>query len=155
MESSENQITEPQNKLELSKIAINHLKETRKWANFLAILGFISIGFMVIVGLFAGAMMSMFYDDTLGVPFPSAGFTIIYFVMGLIYFFPTLYLYRFSTWIRKALLSSESGDLSQAFSNLRSLYRYLGILSIIGLAIYLLFFIYFMVLGGMSSGFMT
>jgi len=124
--------------LVVSPAASGYLNETGKWGKFLAILGFCFIGLFVIIGLFAGTIFS-----TLGqsqeMPVPGFVFGLIYVVMGLVYFFPVLYLLKFTNHLRRALISKNSQELDAAFENLKSHYKYIGILMIIVLAIYVLF----------------
>lgn len=128
--------------LSLSKSAIVFLEETRKWTNFLSILGFIGIGIMVVFGLFAGAIMSTM-SNTLGAPvdaFPGF-FGFIYIIMALVYFFPVLYLYRFGAKLKVALKTHDNTMLTLALENLKSHYKFVGIVAVIMLSIYLLTFL--------------
>jgi hypothetical protein len=70
----------------------------------------------------------------------------VYIVLAVIYFFPCLFLYRFSTKMKTALNGNEQTDLTLSFQNLKSLFRYIGVITVIILAIYLIA-ILFIVLG--------
>ncbi len=133
-------------KMELSKETLGHLNETRKWTNFLAIIGFVFIVFIIFLAFFMSSVFSSMEHET---DFPISGTLIgfIYLAMGLIYFFPILYLYKFSTFAKKALFTQNSTDLNEAFKNLKSHYRFMGILTIIMFSVYALIFIVGMVLG--------
>lgn len=122
--------------MNLSDFSKQNLNETRKWTFFLAILGFVFIGLMVIASFSIGAIFSELGDDSM--PFPSSMLGGIYFVMGIIYFFPIYYLYKFSTHMKNALASGEDISLDEAFKNLKSHYKFVGILTIVVLSIYLL-----------------
>ncbi len=127
-------------KLEISDEISYYLSEIGKWANFLAILGFIAIGLMVLGGLFASTIFTMFSGkagpDLMG--FPSYTIGIVYIVFAILYFFPVNYLYNFSVNIKKALLANDSTLLNRAFVNLKSHYKYIGIMTIIVISIYIL-----------------
>ena len=114
------------------------LNETRKWTMFIAILGFIGIGFFIIASLFVGTLFNMAKQP---LPFPSIYLTVLYILLGIIYFFPFYYLYRFSVKAKDALRTGLTADLSLAFINLKSHYKFLGILCIIVLSFYVLAFI--------------
>ena len=120
--------------LEFNDEAQTYLRETKQWAKFLAILGFIFIGLIVIVAL----GMSVIFPSTNYANFPSVMVAIIYLLLGVLYFFPVLYLYRFSSHMDKALTGKSLLDLNTAFKNLKSHYRFLGIFTIIILAFYIL-----------------
>jgi ABC-type multidrug transport system fused ATPase/permease subunit len=109
------------------------LKETAKWAFFIAILGIFGIAFM-----FLGAIASFFVFDALPqssqtqVPFDMGVATsIFYLVMALLYIFPVYYLLQFSTKLKKALNTKNDEVLANAFEMLKSHYKYIGVLFII------------------------
>lgn len=113
-----------------------YLSEVAKWGKFLAIIGFVMIGIMVLAGMFAGAVMSMFLpQEAVGVA--GGGFFTFFYLMGaLLYFFPVLYLHRFSGKMQEALRLQDEELLTSSFANLKSLFKFLGILTIIMLAFY-------------------
>lgn len=114
-----------------------YLYETAKWGKFLAIVGFVMVGFMVIAALFAGSIMSMMGNEAFAM-MGGAFITILYLAMAAIYFMPCLYLYRFSTKTKAALDLGSSMDLTEAFSNLKSVYKFWGILTAVMLGFYAL-----------------
>jgi uncharacterized RDD family membrane protein YckC len=111
------------------------LDETRKWAKFLAILGFIFCGLMVLVGLVFTMFIDTMAPEAAGI-FPPVLMFVIYFLMALLYFFPSLYLYKFAERARLAIVSKNADTLTGAVSSLRDCFRYLGIVSIIVMIIY-------------------
>ena len=123
------------NQLTISPLASGYLNETSKWAKFLAIVGFCMVGLIVIGALFAGTLLS-----SLGAGLPGSGFmiTVIYLAIAVVYFFPIYYLFRFASRIRPALTTKSPQELESAFENLKSHYKYIGILMIITLSIYIL-----------------
>lgn len=137
----------PTRELKLSDEAMSYLTEISGWGRFLAIAGFVGMGLMVLAGLLFG----LFYSS-LGtrekLPFHPEFFGLIYFVLAMIYFFPLLYLYRFSTKVKVAVQSKDEETLTYAFQNLKSHYKYLGIMVVILLALYGLMFV-----GGLVAGF--
>lgn len=123
------------------------LKETSKWANFLAILGFVGIGLLVVIGIFVSIMMGSMPDmmgqanpySELGIGGGMIG--VFYIVMGLLYFFPVLYMYKFARKMKIALDNNDNGQLTESFKNLKALFKFMGIMAIIILSIYVLVFL--------------
>jgi hypothetical protein len=112
-----------------------------KWANFLAILSFIGIGLMVLGGLIVtivGTTFSSFQTSAA----PMGLFGLIYLLLALLYFFPTLYLFNFSQNIKKALVDSSQQNLDLGFENLKSLFKFIGIFSIVTISLYILLFVF-------------
>lgn len=136
--------------LGLTTRTLSFLTEIRKWVNFLAIMGFVGVGIMVIFGLFAGSIFTRTFSQMgTGTPFPSfLGY--IYIVFALIYFFPALYLYKFGANLKVALGRRDSKSLELAFENLKSHYKFIGIMVIIVLSFYALA-ILFGLIAGFSS----
>jgi len=71
----------------------------------------------------------------------------IYVAMAVLYFFPFLFLYRFSNRMQSALRSNDQQTLINSLGNLRAYFRFVGILVIIGLAFCALAFIF----GGLAA----
>ena len=129
--------------LSLTKNATAFLLEAAKWGHFLAILGFFLVGLMVLIGLFAGTLLSLL-PETTGLPVAGIGggmIGIIYTVMGALYFFPALFLYKFSTKMKAAVKSYNDQELESALENLKSQYKFIGVMAIITISLYILMFV--------------
>ena len=126
--------------LKLGKLAKMNLAGAAKWGKFIAILGFIGCGLMVVMAFSARVWTSSLLAASGGAGMAAYGnmqagvFTVTYLVVAVIYLFLALYLYRFSTKAQRALASQDSGILADSLGNLGSLFRLYGILCIIGLA---------------------
>lgn len=132
--------------LQIDQQSIGYLSETARWAKFLSIVGFVVCGFMVIFSLFFGSIMSMFSklnssSDAFGgstMALGSYAFSIVYIIIALLYFFPCLYLFNFSSKMQTALRNNDQINLNAAFGNLKSCFKFVGILTIVVLSFYLL-----------------
>jgi len=115
------------------------LAEIAKWTSFFAILGFIGIGFMVIAALiFMSLGASLNSYNSL---FPMGGglfVSFLYLILAVLYFFPVNYLYKFSSNMKNALRSNNQQSLTRAFEYLKSHYKFVGILTIVMLSLYIL-----------------
>lgn len=132
--------------LKLNNHAKSFLRETAKWTKFLSIVGFVGIGFLVLLAFF-GEIVASSLETSDSLSFSMEGgmyLTIFYLIFAAIYFFPVYYLYKFSNNMKKALEINDEDSLTAAFEMLKSHYKFIGILTIIGLSFYvLLFFIGF------------
>jgi hypothetical protein len=128
-------------KIEIGQDTLNILNTTRKWTMFLAILGFISIGVLLGAGVVTGLFLSVFNTADTNLGFPESLVIIIVIALALIGFFPVLYLFRFSKHITEAVRTHDKEKLHEAFWNLKAYYVYVGILIIVVLVLYLVFFI--------------
>ena len=123
------------------------LREIAKWSKFLAIVGFVMIGILLLAIVFAGSTMATLMSGT---AYGDAGgiVGVIYIsvvgAMMLIYFFPCLYLFRFATKMQVALRNNDQDTLNASFENLKSCFKFMGIFMIIVLSIYALIFVFAM-----------
>ena len=129
------------NVLSINDTAKAYLKETAKWSNFLAIIGFIGIGLLIVLSFFMGAVFSALPNADLLPMNYGPILTVIYLIVAVIYFFPVLYLYRFSVRMKACLVRNDEGELTAAFMSLKSLFKFLGIATIVLLVFYLLLFL--------------
>jgi hypothetical protein len=130
----------------VSESMLESLQGTRPWVKFLAILGFIFAGFMIVGGLFMSLAFS-FMPPTPGLPhFVWPLFGILYIVMAVFfYLLPCLYLLRYGSAITRIPESGQAA-MEEALRQQKTFWKYLGIFAIVVLALYVLFFI-----GGMAA----
>lgn len=139
--------------LSLNYAARQGLKTAATWAKFLAILGFIGIGLMVLFGLFFSSVMGMMLGSGGSNAFgglPLGVFSFIYISFALLYFFPVLYLYRFADKMIVALRNENNEVLGESLSYLGSHYKFIGILAAIMIGLYALVIV-FSILAGLAS----
>lgn len=135
-----------ENELMLTKLDKTNFLETARWGMFLAIVGFIFSGLIVLIGLtmFAGVFGELY-------PGFGGGVGIVYVLMSLLYIFPSLFLYRFSSKIKQGIQSNNHESCSEAYSNLRKLFLFMGVLTIIGIGLYVMILL-FIIMGGVMGG---
>lgn len=117
-----------------------YLKETAKWANFLAILGFIGLGLMaiaIIAMLFLNGSRSNNYSNVGG----SSFIAVFYILLAVFYYYPINYLYKFSVDITKGVNSNDQELFTSGFKSLKSLFKFQGILTIVVISIYIFIFL--------------
>ncbi|WP_276498579.1 DUF5362 family protein [Pontibacter litorisediminis] len=116
----------------------SYLREIAKWGKFLAVVGYVMIGTIVLGAVFAGFMMSSALSESIGGTFVGGFFALFYVLIALLYFFPVLYLHRFSGKMQEALQLQDEELLTASFGNLKSLFKFMGILTIVVLGFYAL-----------------
>lgn len=125
-------------KIEIDQDTLKHMNTARKWAMFLAIIGFIFLGLMVVIGLMAGTFLTAFStgEKALGIPGSLMFIPVLFF--GLVYFFPVLFLFRFSKHTSNAIQNLDKLSFHKSMKNLKAYFAYIGILLIIILSLYIL-----------------
>ena len=119
----------------LTETMLRYLKEASPWLRFIGILGFIGCGFMVIGGIIGAVVMfavSDLTDELSGVFSLLIG--LIYLPIGILFFFPSRFIYNFGAKIHNYQFTNSEEDLEIAFKNNKALWKFNGILYIIGLA---------------------
>jgi hypothetical protein len=137
-------------KLEIEQSTLKQLNTARKWAMFLAIIGFIFLGIMIVVGLIAGTFLKTFSSGEYNFGISDSLMFIPILLIGLIYFFPVLFLFRFSKYISRAIQNLDNLQFHKAIKNLKLYFAYIGILIIIVLSIYIVI----LVVAGSSVAFL-
>jgi len=124
--------------LEVTQNAGYYLNSTASWANFFAILSYIGIIFCVLAGIMMMAMGSLIERASESANLP-AGFSslagVLYFVIAIVCYFPASYLLKFAQKTKKALATHDTPQLEEAFLNMKSFWKFCGIVSIIWLAL--------------------
>ena len=129
--------------LQVDQQTFHYFSESAKWAKFLAIVGFVGCAFLAIGALFAGASIGAMIP-MMGGEAGTAGavgggiVTFVYLVFALIYFFPCLYLYRYASQMQLAIHHNEQTKMHTSIRNLKSFFKFFGILTIIWLALAIL-----------------
>lgn len=114
-----------------------YLLETSKWGKFLAIVGYVGMALLVLVALGVMVGFSFLNSDTEGT-FPMAALGLVYILLAVLYYFPINYLYRFSVQMKEGLATDNNQSVTTGFENLKSLFKFMGIFTIIVLSIYAL-----------------
>lgn len=117
-----------------------YLLESAKWGRFLAIMGYVFIVIMVIVS-FSLMITSKFFPATNTNSFQTLGLGALYLLLSGLYIIPITYLHRFSTQVKYGVLNNDELNVEESFKNLKSLFKFSGISTIVILVLYALIFV--------------
>jgi len=127
--------------VQIDETSKSYLIEIAKWSKFFGILGYILAALLLLVGffiVFAGAGLSSAFDD-LGVSGSFLG--IFYIIIAALYFYPSYKMVQFAKHMPAGLYNQQQDLVTEAFANLKAVYRYFGIITIVVLGLYVLAFI--------------
>lgn len=125
------------------------LETAGKWARFLAILGFIGLGITLLAGLIMMVGGSIFESNMsrfgrgfrgTGAPFWLMG--LMYIAMSVVMFFPLKFLSTFASRAIEIGMRREAMVLEEAIENLKSFFKFQGIIMIIYLGLVALMFFF-------------
>lgn len=136
MENSENAV-QPENQFVNNPEINDYLGESARWGKFLSILGFVGIGLMLASAFFFIFIFSP--PEIAGIPYMGIAYKLpgfFIFIFALIYFFPVYYLYMFSVKTSQGISTGNITATTAGFRNLKSMFKFLGVLALIILSIY-------------------
>ena len=117
-----------------------NLSAAAKWGKFLSIVGFIACALMLIGGVYIASGMSALSTYSYGNDAARvAGIT--YIITAIILLVPCFYLNKFSNKTQEAIKSTNQESLDTAIINLKSMFKFYGIVTIVFLAIFALAFL--------------
>ena len=151
--------SDPLNNLSVNLEIKNYLAEAARWARFIGIVGYVFTGLLVVGAFFVGAFMNFMAEkapqDGGPNPFASGVFSVVmgayFLVIALIYYFPSRYLHQFGVNTIKALHHHEQISFTQAFSRLKSFFKFFGVFTLVVLVLYGLGLLFLLVFGTMME----
>lgn len=134
--------------LQFSAESAAYLLRAAKWGKFLAIMGFIFTGLLVIVGVLLSFVINKLPEESIpNMPFPAGVISVIYIVIAGIYIAPVIFLNSFCNNAIKAVNLGKTEHLTESIRNLKNLFVFVGIATIVILVLYTLI----LVIAGMAA----
>lgn len=125
----------------LSTQAQYDLQQAGKWAKFIAIMGFIGCGFILLVAMFAGTFlsyMSRFSPQPTPLTMMGPVIGVLYFIIAVVVFFINYNLYLFGARVKKGVAFINNEMVTSGLSKLNTYLKIKGIILIIVLVFYAL-----------------
>ncbi|MCX7987230.1 MAG: hypothetical protein N2662_09860 [Bacteroidales bacterium] len=142
------QINSATSGFELNEMSVKYLTSIYRWTYFFSILGFVGIVLLLLLALFAKAMINAMnpqLEDS------ASMMAIVYLLMALIYVFPVWYMFRFSKLAKQAILDKNTLLMQEALKNFKMHFQFVGIVTISILVLYFVIIVGF-VLGKIFLG---
>ena len=125
------------NDLQVTSTTETYLTDIARWGKFLAIMGFIFSALIAFFSFFMSSYVNNGYSSVYTVG-QKTGIIVVYLIVALIMFFPSLFLFRFSVKMQQALKGSSQELLENAFKDLKSMFTFQGIVAIIVLGLWII-----------------
>ena len=129
-------------KLVVTEEMRSYLYDITKWAKFLSIIGFVISVFIILAAFSIPAIINS--NPAVAAQMGQLGasgatiITVIYFILGLLLFYPSILLNKVANKGKQGVLFGDQESLNQAVSNLKSLFKFWGIVTIAIIAFYFL-----------------
>ena len=130
--------------------AIAQLQGTKPWVRFFSVLMWIGVFFMLLAGAGMGFMATMAGDAAKagGLQGPMIlGMAVFYVIMGFFYIYPAVKMWQYASAIQGLMQSRSAEDLVKALCHQRAFWKFVGILAI---AMILLYVVFIVVIGSMG-----
>ena len=147
---------EEQNQAEVKLVVTEEMRsyiyDITKWAKFLSVIGFVISVFVILAAFSIPALMNS--NPAVAAQMGQLGtsgatvITIIYFILGLLLFYPSILLNKVANRGKQGVLFGDQESLNQAMSSLKSLFKFWGIVTITIIIFY--FLLVFLVGAGMA-----
>lgn len=125
----------------------DYLLESCKWAKFLAIVGMVITGLLMVLMFFSFFSLSL-VNDALSSFYTL--YSLVYLGVIALYSYPVIALYRFSKKVRIGIDQADQVEFNEGLRFLKATFRYIGIMTIIIIAIYSIILLIALI-GGISN----
>ncbi|PZF73350.1 DUF5362 family protein [Taibaiella soli] len=117
--------------LEIDETAKASMLETARWSKFLTIVFFIFFGLLILGLVIVGVSIASVGPNT------SQALGLLYGTIAIfLYVYPVYALFRFSTLLKTGIRTANQEIFNRALNYQKNMFKYMGILTIIGLVIY-------------------
>jgi hypothetical protein len=137
---------------EVSDAAVEMLRQTKPWVTFLSVLAFIGSGLMLLGGAAMMLMGVIAGGRRAGGALPSAALGALYIPLAILYIYPALKLWGFSSAIGRLLGTRSSLDLEMALEQQKSFWKFSGIAAIVMMVLYAFVFVGAIIVGVAAVG---
>ncbi|NOY23910.1 MAG: hypothetical protein GXO70_10435 [Acidobacteria bacterium] len=131
---------------------IESVKGIGPWTRFLSVMGFISVGLMIIAA--AGMLGISLFAGGLGGNTPAGmiiAISALYVIIAILYIFPSLYLWNTAGAVVRMKKGDIVGGMETALAKQKSFWKFIGIMMIVLLVMYPVFIIVIVALGAMNG----
>lgn len=116
--------------------SLSYIEESGKWCTFMAIVGFIYFGLSLIAILSTSAYFFSILPGGMG---GGLGIFLALLILA-IFVYPLVKLFFFAKHAKSAMVNTSSTDMAKSFKNLRSYFRFWGIITILIILLYVILF---------------
>jgi hypothetical protein len=147
MENFENSEIGSESTLQLTEKMKEYLTDAAKWTKFMAIVGFVLLGLLfvgfIVVAISSSLLVNIFPGMDVFGGLQIGVFLFAFIFYGMLIFLPSWYMFRFGSKTLKSIPIMDVRGMEVAFDNLKSLFKFYGILMCVGLSLYAILIVVF------------
>ena len=137
--------TDPFANILVTPVMIEYLQATKPWVRFMSVISFIMAGFMVVFGV----IIMLMPNAGMGGFSVLLGF--IYVLLAGLYVGPAYFLHQFASSIGNLMDGGGDVALEAVLASQKSFWRFVGIMTLVLISLYALFFVIAISFGVLSS----
>lgn len=148
----------PSGTFAVSAATLRQLEATKPWVRFLSVLIFIGAGFMLLAAAgmaVVGTVGAVAHAGKSAVSGLSGGagvaVAVVYAALAFVYIFPGIKLWKYANAIAALQQSCSEADLVDALDQQRAFWRFMGIVAIVMLSLYVLVIAGAVLIGGFAA----
>ncbi len=125
------------NEKKYTNTMLQHLKDTKPWVRLISVVMFIGIGFMILGGIaimFSSSLVNSSVYGGIGAGF-ALGMGFLYIILSGLYIIPAVFLNRYATSLKDLMSTGKTQFMEDALKHQKSFWKFMGILTAIGLGI--------------------
>lgn len=134
--------------------AITQLQRTKPWVRFFGVMMWLGSALMLLGGaaFLLIALSGLASSAAAGMPKEMmVGLAVAYILMGFLYIYPTIKIWAYGSAIGRLVTSRSADDLVKALDMQRGFWKFIGIMLIILMVMYFLFFVAMFVAGAAGA----
>ena len=126
--------------LQVDHLSTVYLRGAARWARFLAVVGLIFCGLSLVTAILLASVFSNLFASlgSGGLGRNGVWLGVVFACISLLNFIPCFHLYHFGHRMRLALKNNDQEQLNSSFRNMRSFYRFVGVMMIVCMGLWLL-----------------
>jgi hypothetical protein len=136
----------------VTPVMVQQLRGTKGWVRLLSIIGFLGAGLMLIAGGVMAALSSVGAggESPFG-PVGGIALGLLYLVFAVVYFFMSLLLHRYAGAIGGLVRTRQVAFMEAALSHQRSFWRLVGVITVVGIVVWIVVMIGLLIAGAMAA----
>jgi hypothetical protein len=123
---------------------IQILDRTQPWVRLVSIVGFVTVALMIVIGFVGGAL-------GMAAEIPELAVLLVYPLIGVLYFFPSLYLYKYARRIGMFVAQGHQVHLEAALDAQRAFWKFVGVVVLLSVVVSVFTMVAAVVVGVLSG----
>lgn len=141
------ELAAPEGRAGVSDLTMETMRQTKPWVMLMGVVTLLGSAFMLLAAILMMGMGAMMPRSG---PVSPALLGLVYLPMAAMYVYPGIKLWQYGSAIGRLMMSRQTSDLEQALAQQKSFWKFVGILTLVIVVLYGLFFVVALI-GGIAG----